>query len=652
MFTSRSDVPARSRLRFPRGRLAMILALAVALAAGGVQPLGAQTRNRLLVVQYQLVSQTAVAGGTEYVFRARLYNFGPAIPGAVARLTGVSDAASLVDDSLVFGAIGRNQAAWSTDTASVFRFGRWRDLLGDYRWNVTVNASNRPPTADAGLDQTVAAGAVATLDGSGSTDPDGDALAYAWQVVQAPAGSAATPDDPTAVRPGLTIDLPGIYVVSLTVRDTAGNQATDTVTLSTANTPPVARAGSDQTVVVGQIASLDGLGSSDADGDPLAYAWTLLSAPAGSAAALQNATSATPLLATDMPGDFVVQLVVSDGTAVSAADTVTVSTTNSAPVADAGTDPSPVVAGLPVTLDGSASADADGQPLTYAWSLLSVPAGSSAALTGASTVVTTFTPDVPGTYVAQLIVRDGFVASAPDTVSIDVLPAPPRVSTTATVPDAAEFGRAPGIVTVSRSGSRTLPLTVTLRVTGSAAEGVDYEPLGGPVFTVTIPAGEAFVDVAIVPRPDNLVEAPAEDVVVRVEPDATYLDDPLKAAVVTIADDPAVVSIVAADPSAAEFGPDGADTGRFDISRVGGDGAAPLVVTFDVAGTATPGADYTSLNGNPVTVVIPANVSTVSVFVVPLADVVADPNETVTANLTTSSSYVVGGTGTATITIR
>ncbi len=652
MVMSTTAPSARRRPGRALRRLAAVLIAAAALVAGGTQPLDAQARNRLVVVQYQLVSQTAVAGGTEYVFRARLYNFGPAIPGAVARLTGSSDAASLVDDSLVFGPIGRNQAAWSTDTASIYRFGRWRDLFGDYRWSMTIAAANRPPTADAGLDQTVTTGAVATLDGGGSTDPDGDALTYAWQVVQAPAGSAAAPDDPAAVRPGLIIDLPGVYVVSLTVRDTAGNQASDTVTLSTVNTPPVARAGSDQTVVVGQTASLDGLASSDADGDPLTYAWTLLSAPSGSAAALQNATTATPLLATDVPGDFVVQLVVSDGTAVSAADTVTISTTNSVPVANAGPDPSPVVAGLPVTLDGSASADADGQPLTYAWSLLSVPAGSGAALTSASTVVTTFTPDLPGTYVAQLIAHDGFAASAPDTVRIEVLPAPPRVSISATTPGAAEFGRVPGLVTVTRTGSFALPLTVSLRVSGSAVDGVDYDPVGGPVFTVTIPAGQASADIAIVPRPDNLVEAPAENVVLRVEPDAAYLDDPTESAVVTIADDPAVVSILAADASAAEFGPDGVDTGRFDISRMGGDNTVPLVVTFDAFGTATPGADYTSLNGNPVTVVIPANLSTVSVFVVPLADSLADPNETVTATLTTSPAYVIGGTGTATITIR
>lgn len=652
MFISSTARPARSRLAHVLRRFAAVLATAAAIAAGGAQPADAQTRNRLLVVQYQLVSQMAVAGGTEYVFRARLYNSGPAIPGAVARLTGTSDAASLVDDSLVFGPIGRNQAAWSTDTASIFRFGRWRDLLGDYRWSVTIDAANRPPSADAGPDQTITTGGVVTLDGSGSTDPDGDALTYAWQVVQAPAGSTAAPDDPTAAGPSLTIDLPGTYVISLTVRDSAGSQATDTVTLSTTNTPPVARAGGDQTVVVGQTASLDGLGSSDADGDPLTYAWTVLSMPAGSAASLQNATTAAPSLTTDVPGDYVVQLIVSDGSAVSAADTVTVSTTNSAPVADAGPDPSAVVAGLPVTLDGSASFDADGHPLTFAWSLLSVPPGSTSTLANAAAAVTTFTPDVPGMYVAQLIVHDGFVASTPDTVSIDVRPAPPRVTISATVPDASEAGRAPGTVTVSRSGSRTLPLTVTLRLAGAAVEGVDYEPLGGPVFTVTIPAGQASADVAIVPRPDNLVEAPAEDVVVRVEPDAAYLDDPLQAATVTIADDPAVVSVLAADASAAEFGPDGVDTGRFDISRMGGDGAAPLVVTFDVAGTAAPGADYTSLNGNPVTVVIPANVSTVSVFVVPVADGVADPNETVVATLTTSAAYVIGGTGTATITIR
>lgn len=90
---------------------------------------------------------------------------------------------------------------------------------------------------------------------------------------------------------------------------------------------------------------------------------------------------------------------------------------NTLPVADAGDDRN-VDTGLGVMLDGSASSDADGDPLSYAWAFTSVPEGSAAELLDADTVLPTFTTDVDGEYVAELIVNDGREDSAPDDVVI------------------------------------------------------------------------------------------------------------------------------------------------------------------------------------------------------------------------------------------
>lgn len=93
--------------------------------------------------------------------------------------------------------------------------------------------------------------------------------------------------------------------------------------------------------------------------------------------------------------------------------------TNRAPVANAGTNQS-VNPNAVVTLDGSASFDPDGNAITYAWTLTSKPSGSSAQLTNATSAKPSFTPDVTGTYVVQLIVNDGVVTSPATTVSVSV----------------------------------------------------------------------------------------------------------------------------------------------------------------------------------------------------------------------------------------
>ncbi|MDZ7653993.1 MAG: PKD domain-containing protein [Burkholderiaceae bacterium] len=91
-------------------------------------------------------------------------------------------------------------------------------------------------------------------------------------------------------------------------------------------------------------------------------------------------------------------------------------TANVAPVANAGAAQT-VVAGSTVTLDGSASSDANSDPLTFAWALTSKPASSAATLSGATIARTTFVADLAGTYIATLVVNDGKVNSAPATTS-------------------------------------------------------------------------------------------------------------------------------------------------------------------------------------------------------------------------------------------
>ncbi|WP_084318952.1 beta strand repeat-containing protein [Deferrisoma camini] len=283
------------------------------------------------------------------------------------------------------------------------------------------STANSAPTADAGPDQNVATGSTVTLDGSASSDADGDPLTYAWGFVSKPSGSTATLSDAAAAKPSFTADLDGDYVLQLVVNDGTVDSTADsvTVTAATANSAPTADAGPDQNVATGSTVTLDGSASSDADGDPLTYAWSFVSKPSGSTATLSDAAAAKPSFTADLDGDYVLQLVVNDGTVDSTADSVTVTaaTANSAPTADAGPDQN-VVTGSTVTLDGSASSDADGDPLTYAWSFVSKPSGSTATLSDAAAAQPSFTADLDGDYVLQLVVNDGFVDSTADSVTI------------------------------------------------------------------------------------------------------------------------------------------------------------------------------------------------------------------------------------------
>lgn len=86
-------------------------------------------------------------------------------------------------------------------------------------------AVNRAPVAaiappDVG---NLAPGDTVRLDGTGSTDPDGDLpLSFSWRVYRKPFGSAAEFADPTSPTPSLVLDQPGEYELGLDVSDSAG----------------------------------------------------------------------------------------------------------------------------------------------------------------------------------------------------------------------------------------------------------------------------------------------------------------------------------------------------------------------------------------------------------------------------------------------
>lgn len=80
--------------------------------------------------------------------------------------------------------------------------------------------------------------------------------------------------------------------------------------------------------------------------------------------------------------------------------------TNTPPVADVSGSPTNVTTGVLIQVDGSASSDADGDNLNFAWKFEDIPAGSFVQLNNSAVIRPSFTPDVDGDYVLRLDVTD------------------------------------------------------------------------------------------------------------------------------------------------------------------------------------------------------------------------------------------------------
>jgi hypothetical protein len=95
---------------------------------------------------------------------------------------------------------------------------------------------NLPPVANAGPDQTVPVGTLVTLDGSKSSDPDDDPIAFQWRFVSQPEGSTATLADADKASATFTPDIVGDYILELVVTDPDG--ATDSDQVKVTAQPP------------------------------------------------------------------------------------------------------------------------------------------------------------------------------------------------------------------------------------------------------------------------------------------------------------------------------------------------------------------------------------------------------------------------------
>src|SRR5919108_468171 len=184
---------------------------------------------------------------------------------------------------------------------------------------------------------------------------------------------------------------------------------------------PIASATADRMLVnTGNVVRLDGSSSKDPQGRQLFFEWSFVQVPVGSAATLQGADQMLPSFTADMPGDYTVQLIVSNGVVRSTPVTITIRVTQcgfTPPNVTVGTTSASTLSftvnpgdSVPLHAVGTDPDNAcligTQQTVTLTWRVGSRPPGSSAVIPSPTAADTTFSPDVVGQYQIEVIATD------------------------------------------------------------------------------------------------------------------------------------------------------------------------------------------------------------------------------------------------------
>src|SRR5215203_2835594 len=282
----------------------------------------------------------------------------------------------------------------------------------------------KPPIAIAGPDQVITLPTDSiSLDGNGSSDPDGTISAWLWTKISGPASlSIHRSSDSTTPVKNL---VKGTYQFELKITDNSGLSARDTVQIIVrdslqANRPPVACAGIDQTITLPvNTVNLDGSCSTDPDNNIISYAWSKISGP--SSFNIANAGAIQTQVTNLMQGVYQFELKVTDADGLFSKDTVLINgntTANRPPIANAGPDQTIILPTNSINLDGSGSTDPDNNITSYVWTKISGPL--ILTITNVNIVQTNVTNLVQGSYQFELKVTDAGGSFSKDTMTVTV----------------------------------------------------------------------------------------------------------------------------------------------------------------------------------------------------------------------------------------
>jgi DNA/RNA endonuclease G (NUC1)/PKD repeat protein len=190
---------------------------------------------------------------------------------------------------------------------------------------ILVESNDRAPVAATDGPYTGLEGSPVTLDGSASSDPDGESLTYAWDFGDGTTGTGA--------KPSHTYADDGNYVVTLTVTDPHGAEATATTAVTVFNVAPTLATLQGASILAHQAYAETGSFT-----DPGADAWTATvdyGDGAGAEPLALNGTSFSLSHTYAAAGTYLVKVTVDDGDGGVTSTTAQVTVTNVAPAVNA-----------------------------------------------------------------------------------------------------------------------------------------------------------------------------------------------------------------------------------------------------------------------------------------------------------------------------
>jgi RHS repeat-associated protein len=308
------------------------------------------------------------------------------------------------EGTVSIGGNGRIRGTVTCDRLNIFGNG----VLQITETDVAPPPVNRPPTADAGPDQTVTLPTdTVSLNGTATDDglPSGSTLVTTWTKVSGPGPvSFSAPGNPVTTA---TFSEPGMYVLRLSANDSLLTVADEMrVEVVPRNQPPDVNAGADQTIELPNGATLGGVVSDDAlpRGSTVTKTWSVASGPGE--VVFADAHDLATAVTFAAPGTYVLRLT-ADDTEFTVSDevTFTVHPENQPPVVNAGADQTVRLPNA-ATLNGTATDDGwpSGSTLTTTWTKVSGP--GTVTFANPASPVTAAQFGIEGTYVLRLTADD------------------------------------------------------------------------------------------------------------------------------------------------------------------------------------------------------------------------------------------------------